>query len=110
MTREMQNSIVVCKTTDVPVGGARKFLVKEKSIGVYNIAGEFFALDDPCPHGGASLAHGIVEGLVVRCRMHHWRFCVRTGRYLDEDKANFDVKSYRVRTVGDQLIVELGIQ
>lgn len=33
------------------------------------------------PHEGASLAHGIIEGNTVRCRIHHWRFCIRTARF-----------------------------
>ena len=84
------------------------FSVNELTIGIFNVSGKFFAMADPCPHAGASLSHGIVDGDVVRCRIHHWRFCIRNGTYLDEAKPRFNVQTYNVRIVGDQVQVELG--
>lgn len=83
------------------------FIVDDRFIGVFNIAGEFFALNDHCPHAGASLAHGIIHGDTVSCRMHYWQFCIRTGAYLDEVKPQVNVKTYPVRVVGEQ--VQVGI-
>ena len=97
----------VCDVSDVPAGEARMFVVNEMQIAMFNIAGEFFALDNRCPHAGASLAHGFVEGNVVSCRIHHWRFCIQKGTYLDEDKPEFNAESYSVRVVGDQVHVEI---
>jgi nitrite reductase/ring-hydroxylating ferredoxin subunit len=82
-------------------------LVNEVAVGVFNVSGAFFAIDDACPHAGASLSHGIVEGDVVRCRIHHWRFCIRDGIYLDEMKPSCNVRNYPIRVVGDQVQIEL---
>ena len=68
---------------------------------------QYYALDDHCPHAGASLAKGYMEGDVVSCRIHHWRFCVRDGRYLDQPQPAFNVPTYRVRVVGESVQVEL---
>lgn len=103
----MSQFLNVCKTTDIPMGEARMFVVNELFIGVFNVAGKIFAMDDHCPHAGASLANGIVEGEVVRCRIHHWRFCIRNGTYLDEAKPRFNVQPYKVRIVGNQVQIEL---
>lgn len=81
-------------------------LVNESAIGVFNVSGAFFAIDDACPHAGASLSRGIIEGDVVRCRIHHWRFCVRSGTYLDERKPRGNVRSYPIRVVGEQVQIE----
>lgn len=97
----------VCKKSEIPIGEGRMFIVNEIRIGIFNVAGEFFALDDRCPHAGASLSHGMVDGDVVRCRIHHWRFCVRTGIYLDEEKPRFNVETYPVRIVDEQVQVEI---
>jgi len=97
----------ICKVRDIPIGEARMILVNEVAVGVFNVSGAFFAIDDACPHAGASLSHGIVEGDVVRCRIHHWRFCIRDGIYLDEMKPSCNVRNYPIRVVGDQVQIEL---
>src|ERR1051325_5671538 len=97
----------VCRVSEVPEGEGRMFVVAETMIGVFNIGGSFFALANECPHAGASLAHGIIEGETVCCRIHHWRFYIRDGTYLNENKPQFNVKSFRVRVVAEEVQVEL---
>ena len=55
----------VCQTDDIPAGQARLFVVDEVMVGLFHLDGQFFALDNLCPHAGASLAHGIIEGETV---------------------------------------------
>ena len=83
------------------------FIVNEKRIGIFNVDGEFFALDDACPHAGASLALGIIDGPIVRCRIHHWRFCIHSGRYLDQPRPTLNAQTYPVRVIGELVQVEL---
>lgn len=97
----------LCNVADVPEGEARMFVVGDTPIGLFHIAGEFFALANECPHAGASLAHGIVEGDAVRCRIHLWQFCIRDGKYLDEDKPQCNVRTFAVRVVGEEVQVEM---
>ncbi len=54
-------------------------------VGVYNVDGEFFAIDDLCPHVAERLSLGRVDGCVVTCPAHGWRFDVRTGKSPDFD-------------------------
>ena len=51
-------------------------------VAVFNIHGEFYAIDDVCTHDGGELAGGAVEGDVVICPRHGARFCLRTGAAL----------------------------
>jgi len=85
------------------------FRVAETMIGVFNVGGSFFALANACPHAGASLAHGIVDGDTVACRIHHWRFSIREGKYLDEDKPRCDVQTFAVRVAGEEVQVAVKV-
>jgi 3-phenylpropionate/trans-cinnamate dioxygenase ferredoxin subunit len=51
-------------------------------VAVFNVAGEFCAVQDVCTHDGGGLAGGAVEGDVVICPRHGARFCLRTGAVL----------------------------
>jgi nitrite reductase (NADH) small subunit len=97
----------VCNTDDVPDGSARMFVVDGVPIGIFCVAGEFFALDNRCPHAGASLAHGIIDGDTVACRIHHWRFCIRDGTYLDEARQELNAHRFPIRVVGQEVQVEI---
>ncbi len=52
------------------------------SVAVFNVAGEFCAVEDVCTHDGGGLAGGAVEGDVVICPRHGARFSLRTGAVL----------------------------
>lgn len=54
-----------------------------RPVAVYRLGGEFYATDDTCTHGNASLAEGDVdEEGVVECPFHAGTFDVRTGEAL----------------------------
>lgn len=103
----MKEFIDMCKESDILDGEAKMILINEVAFGIFNVSGTFFAIDDACPHAGASLSHGIIEGDVVRCRIHHCRFCVRNGTYLDEMKPSCNVRNYPTRVVGEQVQIEI---
>ena len=97
----------VCRVDEIPEGEARMYVVKETPIGLFHVAGLYYALHNECPHAGASLAHGIIDNDVVSCRIHHWRFCIRDGSYLDEERPQLNVRSFPVRIVEQQVQVEI---
>ena len=97
----------IWKVRNIPEGEARMFVVDDAMIGVFHVSGQFHALDNECPHAGASLTHGVIEGDTVHCRIHYWRFCIRDGTYLDEDKPDFNASPITVRVVGDDVQVEV---
>jgi nitrite reductase (NADH) small subunit/3-phenylpropionate/trans-cinnamate dioxygenase ferredoxin subunit len=105
--KDTANFHTVCRVSEIPDREGRMFAVAGTTIGVFNIGGSFYALANECPHAGASLAHGIVESETVRCRIHHWRFSIRDGTYLDEDKPQCNVPSFPVRIVGDEIQIEV---
>lgn len=68
-------------------------------VAVFNVGGEFLAVDDLCTHDGGGLAGGAVEGDQVICPRHGARFCLRTGRALSPP-AYEPVRSYPTRVNG----------
>jgi 3-phenylpropionate/trans-cinnamate dioxygenase ferredoxin component len=73
-------------------------------VAVFNVDGEFLAVDDLCTHDGGGLAGGVVEGDQVICPRHGARFCLRTGRALSPP-AYEPVRSYETRVVDGQVEV-----
>ena len=51
-------------------------------LAIYNVGGEFYAMENFCPHKGALLSEGIVCGHIVECGLHGWQFDVRNGECL----------------------------
>ncbi len=95
----------LCDKAEMSDGQGRFFLVGETRIALFRIGDEYFALDDACPHAGASLALGIISGSIVSCRIHHWRFCIHSGEYLNDKKDSCNVRTYAVREVENRIQV-----
>ncbi len=102
---------VVARAADVAPGTCKIVTVAGREVGIYNIKGEYFALANRCPHGGADLCKGRIGGLVtsggpnqykltrpgefVRCPWHGWEYDIRTGQsYCDPQSVR--VKQFRV--------------
>ena len=95
-------------TTDEILPGQRKIVeIGGRSVGVFNVNGEYFAVLNRCPHQGGSLCSGRQSGVVtstrpgeyvtsrsgeiIRCPWHGWEFDLRTGQSW------FDPRAVRVR-------------
>ena len=97
--------LAVAKVGDVPEGEGRLVEVEDRLIALFLDGGEYFALDDACPHQGAPLSDGMVDKKSVTCTWHGWRFGLADGRHLDGSSCR--VATYPVRVVGDT--IEIGI-
>ena len=75
--------IEVCAVADLPEGEGVRFesIDLEAPIAVFNVAGDFYAIDDTCTHQDASLADGFLEDdCTVECPLHASCFDLRTGK------------------------------
>ena len=77
-----------------------------KSIAVYNLDGEFFATDDTCTHGDASLAEGDIEDGDVICPFHMGAFDIRTGAATAPPCVS-PIRTYPVRIEDDMVYVQV---
>ncbi|HSW20777.1 MAG TPA: Rieske (2Fe-2S) protein [Ramlibacter sp.] len=83
--------------------GARKlvFVPGGEAVIVFNIGGQFFALENSCPHAGSSIAGGACAGHVITCPSHGLKFDVRSGQCTAS--AGLRIPTYEVVTQDEQL-------
>lgn len=74
----------VCSTSQVRADFPYGAKVGGKEIGIYLVEGEYFAIEDVCPHAYALLSQGFVEDGKVECPLHEAVFDIRSGRCLRE--------------------------
>jgi nitrite reductase (NADH) small subunit/3-phenylpropionate/trans-cinnamate dioxygenase ferredoxin subunit len=96
--------ITVAKVGAIPEGEGASFQVGKRLVAVFHRGGQYQAIDDLCPHMGASLGAGHLddEGLVT-CPWHAWRFNTCTGQWADNPRLSID--TFEVRVVGDEIQV-----
>ena len=99
--RREGKKVTIGRAEDVPPGrGATVELLDGTELALFNVGGEFHAVENFCPHRGAPLADGDLRGHVVMCGWHGWRFDVRTGACLTNGDA---IEAYEV-VIEDGLI------
>lgn len=103
----MSNFQTVARTGEIPAGEGRCFEVAGKLVAVFLIDGAYRAINDTCPHMGASLAEGFVDEGAVYCPWHAWRFCTRDGTWLDNPRSALKTDVYEVRLVNDEIQVRI---
>ncbi|MCY1556408.1 3-phenylpropionate/cinnamic acid dioxygenase ferredoxin subunit [compost metagenome] len=88
----------------VPAPGGRALLEQAgKSLALFNVAGQFYAIDDSCPHQGSSLCGGKLEGKVIQCCAHGLRFDLASGYLLNSTALK--VANYPVAVEADQVFI-----
>ena len=96
----------VLKKSELAVGRGKCVELQGKRIAVFNVDGNFFAIDDFCTHAGASLADGaVVNSSAVECPWHGAQFDLKTGEALTPP-AYDKVKAYNVRLHGEDIEIE----
>lgn len=95
----------VASIGEVREGEPRVVDVEGRSIAVFNVAGQFYAIDNLCPHRGGPLGEGDVEGKIVVCPWHAWRWDVTTGANANNPAVR--VACYAVTVEGGNIFVAL---
>jgi nitrite reductase (NADH) small subunit len=76
----------VCRAEELPEGESRTVELGGKLIALFHHDGQYFAIDDVCPHMGTSLGGGYVEDGIVTCPWHAWRFRLADGAWADNPR------------------------
>ena len=76
---EMTRYIPIARADALEVGARSLAFIDGRSVVLFNIDGVVHAIDNSCPHNGASLASGRLDGHVLQCPAHGLRFDLSTG-------------------------------
>jgi nitrite reductase/ring-hydroxylating ferredoxin subunit len=101
----MSRRVSVGEAADLKPGEARVVDADGRALALFNVDGAFYALDNACSHRGGPLGEGDLDGAVIVCPWHAWRWDVRTGANVNNPAVR--MACFPVSVEGGRLIVEL---
>jgi len=113
-------AVEALKTTDLKDGEMKAVNIQGNEILIARTGGSFYAVGNKCPHMGARLSHGKLDGTVVTCPRHGSRFDLKDGQVIRWTrwkgvvgsavkliKSPRPIPVYPVRVEGDKVLVEV---
>ena len=121
MTKAAREVVDVCSVDELLPGSCRIVTAGSRRLGVFNVNGNYYALLDRCPHGGAPLCRGRITGMTVadepgtelrrirdgeilRCPWHGWEFDIATGQTVT--RPILRVKTFETRVEAGRVLVQ----
>lgn len=104
-TNSKEGYTFVANFQDLPEGKGKVVTLSGKKIALFRIEDRCYAINDVCPHQGASLGKGTLKRYVVSCPWHHQQFDVRTG--FGPDGGGYCVVNYDVMIDEGKVYVSL---
>jgi nitrite reductase/ring-hydroxylating ferredoxin subunit len=101
----MENFVKVLTLTELPAGTSKTCRVNGKEVGIYNVGGKIYACENTCFHQGAPLADGRLDGQVITCPWHSWKYDVTTGVCTRDDSVT--LKTYKVKVEGEDILIQI---
>ena len=81
---EMENFFPALEEKELKEGTMKLVSVEGTPILLIKQGGKIFAIDNRCPHQGCGFSGGTLDGKVIVCPCHEWRFNLETGEYEEE--------------------------
>ena len=101
----MSRFVRVANVRECPPGSAGEFVVGDRIVALFNVDGQFYALDGICPHQGGPLGKGRLTGCIITCPWHGFQFDVTTGQHLTSKTLVHP--RFNVKVEGDDVLVEM---
>jgi biphenyl 2,3-dioxygenase ferredoxin subunit len=102
----MAEFIKACNVDEVEEGSGKQCSVGGRTIAVFNSDNQFFATQDECTHGFASLADGYVEECTIECPLHQGTFDLRTGAVMSPPCV-VPIEVFKTEVRGNEIFVSL---
>ncbi len=96
----------VAAAGEIPDGGVKIVQSGSLFVGVYNLDGKLYAIEDRCSHDDGPLCEGLREGFEIECPRHGARFDLRTGRVLSLP-ATEDVEAFPVFERDGEIFIDV---
>lgn len=95
-------------TTEIKRGTSKSFSIKTEGekileIAVFNLDGIYYAISNSCMHKGGPLSKGFLNGDIITCPWHGWKYSVKTGK--SPHQGGDSVNSYPVKIIEDKIYV-----
>ena len=97
--------VSVAAAGEIPIGEGRVVDAAGKTLALFNVGGTYYAIDNGCPHRGGPLGEGDVDGALVACPWHGWRWDVTSGANANNPAVR--VACFPVTVDGDRILVDL---
>lgn len=78
----MPDWVSIAEESAIAADAGATFFVDDVEVAVFRSDGDLYAIEGRCPHKGASLGNGAVDGCAVTCPWHDWKFDLKTGEGL----------------------------
>ena len=95
----------VCSESQLKDGSVKTLKILARNVAVFRLQGTLYGLEADCKHMRASIAHGAIEGTIITCPAHGWRYDITTGECLNESWAR--LKTYPVDVVDGIVYIEI---
>jgi 3-phenylpropionate/trans-cinnamate dioxygenase ferredoxin subunit len=96
--------IRVCGQTDLAPGDSRKLAV-DPPVALFRTERGWFAIDDLCTHGKASLSEGFLDGDIIECPLHMGQFSLESGQPLCPPLTK-PVRTHKVVLADDAVFID----
>ena len=93
------------KCADLEIGKSAIIEVGDKEIALFNYKGDFYAIDNTCPHRGSPLGEGRIEEGILICPGHEWRFELKSGWCPQNPELSTEV--YPIQVHDEKIYVRL---
>ena len=94
---ETENFVPVLDDKELQDGKMKLLSVEGTPVLLIKQFGEVFAIDNRCPHQGCGFSGGILDGFVIVCPCHEWRFDLRTGKYEEEQAIKLTRYEWKIK-------------
>jgi 3-phenylpropionate/trans-cinnamate dioxygenase ferredoxin subunit len=84
LTEDEGSFVPVLDEKDLKDGSMKLVSAEGVPVLLVKVSGQVFAIDNRCPHMSCGFSGGTLDGYVIICPCHDWRFDLRTGEYEEE--------------------------
>ncbi len=88
-------------------GSLKLVTIERIPVLLVKASGQIFAIDNRCPHMSCGLSGGSLDGYVIVCPCHDWRFDLRTGEY--EEAKEMKLTKFEWKIKSDKIWVKLDV-
>jgi nitrite reductase (NADH) small subunit len=101
----MTARVRVASIHDLAPGTGKEIVAAGRIVALFNVGGDFRAIDGICAHAGGPVGKGVLKGCVVTCPWHGWQYDVTTGTSCLNPRIGQE--AFQVTVEGDDVFVEV---